>query len=141
MKLQIVKLTALGVFAAASIGCGAPAAPNQAVAPNAATAANAASPQPPATEVASAKSGKELYVVNCLNCHGAFGKGGKVTVDGKSLDPDDLTSERMKAKTDEKLYGYISDGIVDEGMPAFKDTLKPDEIKAVVAHMRELQSR
>lgn len=141
MQLQIIRIAAVGAFAIAGIACGTPAANQQSAPTNAAPTSAPAAATSPAAEVASAKSGKELYTVNCLNCHGAFGKGGKVTVDGKSLDPDDLTSERMKAKTDERLYGYIADGIVDEGMPAFKDTLKPDEIKAVVAHMRELQSR
>jgi mono/diheme cytochrome c family protein len=46
----------------------------------------------------------------------------------------------MKAKSDEKLYKYIADGIVDEGMPAFKDTLTADEIRSVVAHLRVLQN-
>ena len=78
-------------------------------------------------------------MINCMTCHKETGKGGKVTVEGKNLDPDDLTSERMKSKSDEKLYSYIADGIVDEGMPAFKDTLTAEEIKSVVAHMRTLQ--
>ncbi len=93
----------------------------------------------PTAEVAAVRSGKDLYTIHCMTCHKDSGKGGKVTVEGKQLDPDDLTSANMKAKSDDKLFGYISDGIEDEGMPAFKDKLKPDEIKAVVAHLRELQ--
>lgn len=93
----------------------------------------------PATEVSAAKSGKDLYTINCMTCHKDSGKGGKVTVEGKELNPDDLTSAKMTAKTDEKLYAYIADGIVDEGMPAFKDSLSKAEIDAVVKHLRDLQ--
>lgn len=93
------------------------------------------------TPQVAAISGKDLYTVNCMTCHKDSGKGGKVTVDGKTMNPDDLTSANMKAKSDEKLYAYVADGIEDEGMPAFKDRLKPDEIKAVVAHMRTLQGK
>lgn len=98
------------------------------------TPANAATP-----EVAKSKSGKDLYTVNCMTCHKDSGKGGKVTVDGRTMDPDDITTAKMKAKSDEKLFGYIHDGIEDEGMPAFKDKMTKDEISAVVQHVRTLQ--
>lgn len=90
-------------------------------------------------EVQGLVSGAKLYATNCMTCHQDSGKGGKVTVDGKTMEPDDLTSAKMKAKTDEKLYSYIADGIVDEGMPAFKDKMSVDEMKAVVKHVRDLQ--
>jgi len=100
--------------------------------------ASPTTPQPAATtdEVAIAK---DLYVTNCANCHKENGKGGKVTVDGKALDPDDLTSAKMAAKPDDKLTGYINDGFPDDGMPAFKDKLKPEQVKLIVKHMRVLQ--
>ena len=98
----------------------------------------AATPQPAATtdEVA---MGKDLYVANCAQCHKDSGKGGKVTVDGKTLDPDDITTAKMAAKTDEKLTEYVVNGFPEDGMPAFKDKLTPDQIKAVVKHVRFLQ--
>jgi mono/diheme cytochrome c family protein len=82
---------------------------------------------------------KELYQTNCAICHKETGKGGKVIVDGKELDPEDLTAEKIKKMTDEKLIGHITEGIEDEGMPAFKDKLSADEIKTVVAFVRALQ--
>ncbi|MEO7658135.1 MAG: cytochrome c [Pyrinomonadaceae bacterium] len=102
--------------------------------------APAASPSVAATpdELAAAK---ELYALNCMICHKDSGKGGKVTIEGKVLNPDDLTSEKMKAKTDEKLIGYVTDGVEDEGMPSFKGKLTEDEIKSVVKHVRLLQSK
>ena len=100
----------------------------------AATPANAATPAG-----ANARSGTDLYTINCMTCHKDSGKGGKVTVDGRTMEPDDITTAKMKAKSDEKLFGYIHDGIEDEGMPAFKDKMTKDEITAVVQHVRSLQ--
>ena len=91
---------------------------------------------PPVGEVA---DGKKIYSTNCMICHQESGKGGKVTVEGKQLEPDDLTNAKMKAKSDEKLTGYIVDGAPDDGMPAFKGKLTDDQIKAVVQHLRSLQ--
>lgn len=92
-----------------------------------------------APSVAAVLDGKELYTVNCMTCHKDSGKGGKVTVEGKTIDPDDITTAKMKAKPDEKFYGYIADGFPDDGMPAFKDKLKKEEIDAIIKHIRTLQ--
>jgi mono/diheme cytochrome c family protein len=89
-------------------------------------------------ETASAGAVK-LYGDSCAGCHKEDGKGGKMTVEGKTIDPDDLTSAKMAGKTDDQLYKYIANGIPDEGMPAFKDKLSDAEIKSLVAHIRELQ--
>ena len=84
---------------------------------------------------------KELYATNCMICHKDSGKGGKVTIEGKSLNPDDLTSEKLKNKSDEKLIEYVTDGVPDEGMPSFKGKLADNEIRQVVKHIRSLQGR
>jgi mono/diheme cytochrome c family protein len=86
-------------------------------------------------------SGKELYALNCMICHKDTGKGGPVTIDGKKLRPDDLTVKKFRDMTDEKILAYIRDGVVDEGMPAFKDKLSDDEMVAVVKYVRELQTK
>lgn len=98
-----------------------------------------ASPAQPASPVAAVIDGKDLYTVNCMTCHKDSGKGGKVTVEGKTINPDDITTAKMKAKPDEKFYGYIADGFPDDGMPAFKDKLKKEEIDAIIKHIRTLQ--
>ena len=83
----------------------------------------------------------EVYATNCMICHKDTGKGGKVSIEGKNLRVADLTSEKMKKHSDEKLFEYISDGLPDEGMPAFKGKLSEDQIRSVVAHVRALQSK
>jgi len=81
-------------------------------------------------------SGRKIYEQNCAICHKDNGTGGTVEIEGKKLDPDDLTSDKIKKFTDEKIIGYIMNGIVDEGMPAFKDKLSEGEIRDVVKYVR-----
>ena len=86
-------------------------------------------------------AGRALYKKDCAACHREDGTGGKITIDGKNINPENLTADKFKNRSDEKLIGYITDGN-DEGMPAFKDKLKPDEIKEVVKFIRgELQKK
>jgi mono/diheme cytochrome c family protein len=94
----------------------------------------------PMTPVAALTLGKELYAQNCMICHKESGKGGRLTLGGKSLNVEDLTEAKFVKATDEKLIGYVTNGIEDEGMPAFKDKLTAAEIKAVIDHVRTLQS-
>ena len=55
------------------------------------------------------------------------------------IDPDDITTAKQKAKPDEKIFGYISEGFPDDGMPAFKDKLTEAEIRSIIKHVRSLQ--
>lgn len=91
---------------------------------------------PAAATPAAVATGKDLFAKNCANCHKDDGTGGKVVIEGKTLNPDNLTSDKIKGFSDEKIIGYVTNGVEDEGMPAFKDKLEPDEIKTVVAYVR-----
>lgn len=127
-----VVLSALVLFI---VSC-SPPAPEDPLKSAATPAQNA--PPSPAHE---GDMGTELYATNCMICHKDTGKGGRVTMQGKTINPEDLTTDKMKKMSDDKLFGYISDGIEDEGMPAFKDKLKPEEIKSVITHIRTLQNQ
>ena len=101
---------------------------------NAAAGNGAATPAAtPADEFAMARP---LYEQNCAGCHKEDGTGGKMTIEGKTLDVDDLTSEKIKKFDDAKIAKYIHDGIEDEGMPAFKDKLTEAQIREVVRYVR-----
>jgi mono/diheme cytochrome c family protein len=95
----------------------------------------------PAATTDDLATGRELYKTNCAKCHRENGTGGKITVESKMINPENLTADKFKNRPDEKLIEYITDGN-DEGMPAFKDKLKPDEIKEVVKFIRhDLQGK
>lgn len=129
---QIITVTALCCAAIIVASCSQPTNTNK-------PAANAATPAPTPV-VSRAPDGKELFALNCMICHKETGKGGKVTIEGKTINPDDLTAEKFKKMTDDKIIGYVTNGVEDEGMPAFKDKMTPEEIRAVVAHVRNLQA-
>lgn len=97
--------------------------------------------QPTATmdEMASAQ---KIYMDNCAKCHKDNGTGGKVVIDGKTLKADNLTAENIKKDPDAELIEHITEGIPDEGMPAFKGRLSSEQIKMVVKYIRmDLQNK
>jgi mono/diheme cytochrome c family protein len=85
-------------------------------------------------------SAGDAYAQNCMICHKETGKGGKVTIEGKKLDPIDLTSAKVKARSDEKLLSQIKEGAPDDGMPAFKEKLSDADIMGIIHHIRQLQA-
>jgi len=80
--------------------------------------------------------GKSLYEQNCAGCHKEDGTGGAITIEGKTIEPDDLTSDKIKKMDDVRITKYVHDGIEDEGMPAFKDKLTEAQIREVVRYVR-----
>lgn len=98
--------------------------------------ANVTPPIAPTKSIDDLAAGRELYTQNCAACHRDAGTGGKITIDGKGLDPDDLTSEKMKNRSDKKLFENIVEGVSDEGMPAFKEKLTESQIKETIRFIR-----
>ncbi|MFN0279352.1 MAG: c-type cytochrome [Pyrinomonadaceae bacterium] len=149
--MNLVKLSVAAFAFVFFVSCGesAPTQNSKNIVPNTASVKstnaapnNAAKKNPEvAADVDDLEPTDDLYAQNCMICHQATGKGGKVTIKGKNLNAEDLTTEKMKKHSDEKLFAYISDGVPDEGMPAFKGKLSDDQIKTLVAHVRELQSK
>ncbi len=92
-----------------------------------------ASPAPTMNEVA---SGGKIYKEECAKCHKDDGTGGKVVIDGKTLNGKNLISDHMKKDSDDEYYEHISEGIPDEGMPAYKDKLSESQIKDVIKYIR-----
>ncbi len=95
----------------------------------------ASTPQPAAT-LDERAAGRKLYLDNCVVCHKEDGTGGRTEIEGKRINVDDLTSDKIKKFTDEKIRGYIVNGVEDEGMPAFKGRLTDGEIGRIVAYVR-----
>jgi mono/diheme cytochrome c family protein len=88
-----------------------------------------------------AADAKENWTSNCVKCHGAEGKGD--TTMGKKLGIKDYTDAKVQAALkDEEMTKAIKDGVKDGDttkMKGFGDTLKDDEIKALVAYVRGLK--
>ena len=88
-----------------------------------------------------AADAKSNWANNCVQCHGASGKGD--TKMGKMLNAMDLTdSKKQSSFTDAQAATAIKDGIKQNGkttMKAFGGKLSDDEIKALVAYVRTLK--
>jgi mono/diheme cytochrome c family protein len=107
---------------------------NSAVANTAPT--NLPAKTPPLMVSQDTSRGRELYVAQCANCHKETGEGGPVVVDGRKIKADNLTDDRRKKLTDEKMIKIMVDGIEDEGMPSYKDKLSEAEMREIVRYIR-----
>ena len=79
----------------------------------------------------------KLYEGKCSACHGADGAGG--TVAGKALKLKDIRDPEAQKMSDADLATLIAKG--KDKMPANEKTLKPDQIKSLVAYVRELAKK
>jgi mono/diheme cytochrome c family protein len=82
-------------------------------------------------------SGKAVYMEKCVKCHKDNGTGGEIEVMGKKRKAANLVSENAKKDKDDEIIDAIANGIVEEGMPAFKNSLSEAQIKAVVKFIRQ----
>ena len=78
--------------------------------------------------------GASVYAMSCARCHGADGRA--QTAKGKQTGAVDLTSDEWEPN-DVRDTRIISKG--KGRMPAFKRTLKPEEINSVVAYIRKFK--
>ena len=79
--------------------------------------------------------GEALYKAKCVACHGPDGKG--ETAVGKANKIRDLGSADVQAQSDDVIAGIIGNG--KGKMPAYGKSLKPDQIKDLVAYIRSLK--
>jgi high-affinity iron transporter len=78
----------------------------------------------------------QLFESNCAFCHGAEGKGDGVA--GKALDPppaDFTSSDFWRTMTPDKLRDAILNGKPGTAMVPFRNTLKAEEIDALVKYL------
>jgi mono/diheme cytochrome c family protein len=87
----------------------------------------------------SAVAGRELYMSNCADCHGATGRGdGKMAHDLKKK-PTDLTDADSLASTDAGLFRDISRG--RRPMPGFEKMLSTEQRWHIVTFIRTLSKK
>ncbi len=87
------------------------------------------------------RAGKMLYEKNCLICHGASGGGDGPA--GKNLTPrpsNIADFSKMPMATDGYLFWTISEGgiPIKTAMPAFKSSLKEEEIWKIIIYLRDM---
>ena len=90
--------------------------------------------------------GQDLYSIECVECHGADGEGGSITVTNAEGVEEELpvkpinTKDEMYTRNDGTLYDIIAYGQPNLGMPPFGGSyggeLTPSEIEYIVTFMR-----
>ena len=80
----------------------------------------------------SQSGGEALYKTKCAACHGPDGKG--ETAIGKVNKLRDFGSPDVQKQSDEELSGIVTAG--KGKMPAYGKSLKPEQIKDLVAYIR-----
>jgi mono/diheme cytochrome c family protein len=76
---------------------------------------------------------EKTYKAKCAGCHAVDGSGSAV---GKKLGARDFRSDDVQKMSDAELTGTIAKG--KNKMPSYEKTLKPDDIKGLVAYIRTL---
>ncbi len=82
---------------------------------------------------ADAQAGAATFKAKCASCHGADGKG------KEALKTQDMASAAVQNMSDAELTAITTDG--KGKMPAYGKSLKPDQIKDLVAYIRSLAQK
>ena len=83
---------------------------------------------------------QDVWDKRCVFCHGADGK--SQTKKGKQYKAPNFTRDRwQKHTTDDEIIDAITNGVPKSKMPAFKEKLSPDEIKAMVPFLRAFSGK
>jgi cytochrome c oxidase cbb3-type subunit 3 len=90
-----------------------------------------------------AEKAADNYRTYCTQCHGMQGNGKGINVRDMSVQPRDHTdAKEMSARSDDDLYKVIKDGGVAINksvlMPPWGDIFSDEEIRGLVAHLREM---
>jgi mono/diheme cytochrome c family protein len=96
-----------------------------------------AEPDPAAGEMTAAlRAGSAIFQEKCLGCHGKDGRGGAAGAALANL-PDFSSRAWQASRSDAQLSVSILEGKGTQ-MPPFRDRLKAEQTKALVAHIRTL---
>jgi mono/diheme cytochrome c family protein len=98
---------------------------------------------PPVVDPAHQRDGSALYARHCASCHGESGAGNGWNAATLPVPPTAHSDPvLMSARPDDTLYDAIAGGgyVLDRSvrMPAFGAMLAPEQIRALVAHIRAL---
>jgi cbb3-type cytochrome oxidase cytochrome c subunit/cytochrome c553 len=95
----------------------------------------------PAWEAAGLQEGKELYVTNCLTCHGCSGNGLGSYGGTMVVTPADFKQEPYKNMPDDQWYWHVSEGVPGTLMPTWKTALSEDQRWKVIRYIQQIFAR
>ncbi len=87
----------------------------------------------------SVATGEQLFLANCVDCHGAQGTGDGPVLSGRETPNADLTASHLLDHSEGELHHWIQEGIGGTMMPGFADDLSDEEIWHLVNYVVSLQ--
>lgn len=83
-----------------------------------------------------AENGERVYRTNCLNYHGATGRGDGPVAESLTPRPADFTTETVQKKPERELLKIIREGKPGTSMPSWKGELSDQHIQDVRVYLR-----
>jgi mono/diheme cytochrome c family protein len=87
------------------------------------------------------QEGKELYIANCLTCHGCSGNGLGSYGGTLSVTPADFKQEPFRNMPDDQWFWHVSEGIPGTVMPTWKESLSEDQRWKVIRYIQQIFAR
>ena len=87
------------------------------------------------------QQGKELYVINCLTCHGCAGNGLGSYGGTQSVTPADFKQEPYRSMPDDQWFWHVSEGLPGTLMPTWKTSLTEEERWKVIRYVQQIFAR
>lgn len=82
-------------------------------------------------------AGRDVYIAQCLKCHGDAGKGDGPSAKDLDKKPRDLSDPQIAAQTDGALFWKLTTG--RKPMPKFEDLITEDDRWNVINYVRTLE--
>ena len=83
--------------------------------------------------------GKQIFLTNCIGCHGQYGNGRGPASQYMKPDPGDFTNTKLHlAASDGQYYQYLLFGLPGTSMPAWGDFLTVNDIWDVINFLRTI---
>jgi copper transport protein len=105
------------------------------------TAVDYRTTNPIPANAASVQRGSELYQANCVQCHGAAGRGDGPLAASFTPPAADFTTAHAKLHLDGEFFNWIKFGKPPTAMPAFGDEFTDDQIWDIINYLRDLQEK
>lgn len=84
------------------------------------------------------QEGKEIYVANCMTCHGPSGNGLGTYAGTLIVTPADYKQEPFRSMPDDQWFWHVSEGVPGTVMPPWKDALSVDQRWKVIRYIRQV---
>ena len=78
---------------------------------------------------------QQIYASNCVNCHGANGRGDGPAAGALKPSP---VNFNVRQPSQQRAWEVMNEGISGSAMPAWKSTLKPEQLKLLVPYVQQL---